>query len=200
MSATEKIESAAEALVQTIKENGYRIDDLPVDDIREDQVELFRYPPEEYHTAVCAVSDEAAAQPSQDRPPTYTTAPKDGESTAQLSMNDWQAPHTWQGPAKAPNHWPHAAVDNLVQLFTGRGPDASAHGAVPLPAPAARHIAVLIEDWCTNSFDQDEPDPGHNAPSSAIGCLNARRQRAAHIQAWYGQGITLYQIWSAQPR
>ena len=195
MSATEKIELAAQVLVQTIEENGYRIDDVPVDEIRDDQVELFRYPPEEYHTAVCAVPDEAATQQSQDRPPTYTTAPNDGEPTAQLFINDWEPPHTWEGTVKAPAHWPHAAVDALVQLFTGRSPAISAHGAVPLPTPMARHIAVLIEDWCANGFDHV---PTTNDPFTAIHYPNAHPQRAAHVQAWYAQGITLYQIWSAQ--
>lgn len=62
MSAKERIELAADALVQTIKENGYRIDDVAVDDIESHQVELFRYPPHEYHTAICAVPDDTANQ------------------------------------------------------------------------------------------------------------------------------------------
>ena len=188
MSATEKIEMAAEALVQTIRENGYRIADVAVDDIRPDQVELFRYPPEEYHTAVCAVPDEAATHEPQARPPTYTTAPREGEPTARLSMEDWDPPHTWEGPVKAPDNWPHATVDALVQLFTNRSPAATAHGPVPLPAPLARHIALLIEDWCANDFDHDLPalrrdapfnDSMNSDPSNAIEYSKACLQRTA---------------------
>lgn len=188
MSATEKIELAAEALVQTIRENGYRIDDVAVDAIRKDQVELFRYPPEEYHTAVCAVPDEAATEESHARPPTYTTAPQDGEPTVRLSTEDWEPPHTWEGPLKAPADWPHAAVDALVQLFTNRSPAATAHGPVPLPLPLARHIAVLIEDWCVNGFDQDPPALRRDAPLHShlnddhptdISCSRACLQRTA---------------------
>ena len=182
MSATERIELAAEALVQTIKENGYRIDDIAIEDIQDDQVELFRYPPEEYHTAVCAVPDGAAAQQPQPRPPTYSTGSTDGQTTVQLSIKEWEPPHNWDGEAQAPAGWPHTAVDALIQLFTGHTPDASAHGAVALPVPLARHIAVLIEDWCANCFD--------HTPTAL---------QSSHIQCWYGQGITLYQIWTSQP-
>lgn len=69
MSPAEKIEKAAETLVRTIKDNGYHIDDVPVEQLGQGQVELFRYPPEEYHTAICAVPDAPEAQGPAALPP-----------------------------------------------------------------------------------------------------------------------------------
>ena len=65
----ERIEKAAEALVLAIKENGYHIDDIPVEQLGQGEIELFRYAPDDYHWAICAVPDAPEAQAPAALPP-----------------------------------------------------------------------------------------------------------------------------------
>ena len=48
------IQQAMTQLTATIKQNGSVISDHLVDEIPEDAIKLYRYPPDEYEYAICA--------------------------------------------------------------------------------------------------------------------------------------------------
>ena len=54
MNSAEAIEAAVEQLTQLISQEGYEITDHDVEEMPEDAIELYRYPPEEYDQVVCA--------------------------------------------------------------------------------------------------------------------------------------------------
>ena len=62
MTPAEKIEKAMENLTNTITQNGYVIDDLPTGDLPDNAVELYRYPPDTYDFAICAIPQDQTGQ------------------------------------------------------------------------------------------------------------------------------------------
>ena len=57
MTPHQKIEKALENLSATISQNGYTIMDVPTEDIADDQIELYRYPPDLYDMTIVAAPD-----------------------------------------------------------------------------------------------------------------------------------------------
>ena len=56
-SSEERAQAIQQAMMQltaTINQNGFAISDHLVDEIPEDAIELYRYPPDEYAYAICA--------------------------------------------------------------------------------------------------------------------------------------------------
>ena len=56
-SSEERLQAIRQAMAQlttTINQNGFALSDHPVDEIPEDAIELYRYPPDNYDFAVCA--------------------------------------------------------------------------------------------------------------------------------------------------
>ena len=55
MNAKEEISNAMDRLIKTMNDNGYQVEDMAVDEMTDDHVELFRYPPDTYDQVICAV-------------------------------------------------------------------------------------------------------------------------------------------------
>ena len=68
MNPARKIQEAMENLTNTINENGYKIADMPVEDMDEDTVEFYRYPADTFDYAICAVPDLETARDPGPRP------------------------------------------------------------------------------------------------------------------------------------
>ena len=60
--AQQTINKAFTIFLELLEHLDWEIIDLAIDDPQEPSVELFRYPPLEYHTAICAVPRQAAKE------------------------------------------------------------------------------------------------------------------------------------------
>ena len=140
---------------------------------------------------------------------TYSNAVREGHPTASLTLDGWDTPHTWEGAAAAPEGWPQAALESLINLFSNSGPATSHPKGMEIPDSLGRHIAVLIEDWGTLGFDNEtmelaykpngitthlEQDVRANLQYAALQTQRTVHQ-SQHIQTWYSQGIALFQAW-----
>ena len=149
----------------------------------------------------------------------YSDKPKKGEPTASLILQGWHAPETWEGATAAPDQWPHAAVQSLINLFTDPYPCADPEeyddyeGGTAIPELLGHHIAVLIDDWCNLRFELDivklmypcyslstwlREDVRANLQYVKL-VLQNKAHRSNYIQTWYSQGIALFQPWATSP-
>ena len=62
-------------------------------------------------------------------------------------LEGWGIPEHWKGQETFPEGWPHASVQTLINLFTGRYPDPDNADGVEIPDTLGWHITTLIEDW-----------------------------------------------------
>ena len=66
---------------------------------------------------------------------------------AKLDLDGWIRPEHWKGQEHHPEGWPHASVQSLIHLFTGKTPFSEDPDGIEIPNILGWHIAALIEDW-----------------------------------------------------
>lgn len=137
---------------------------------------------------------------------------------ARLELDGYHSNKLWKETDSVKAEWPHAAVNALVNLFTGQNPleDTECKG-VEIPEALGWHIAVLMEAWCDlgTGLDQYKPialnnedslreymisrHPKSHRPSPQavehrkdILTTEHARYRQKLVQRWYSDGIRLY--------
>ena len=146
----------------------------------------------------------------------------EGSSTVKLELDNWIIPMYWEADGgRQPEDWPEAAVESLINLFTGRTSLEPGSEGIEIPDVLGWHIATLIDDReghqvsitadpLEGMSEQDRRDTwraevhqmaayGGGYTLDALATKRAREERVRttrfiveHNQRWYAMGIQLY--------